>query len=94
MSEVQQIHAQAMVSPAAKLGAGVQIGAFAVVGAGVELGDGCVLHPHAVVQGPAKFGPGNIFHSFCVIGGDPQDYTFAASTLNWKWAKEIYFVST
>lgn len=77
MSEVQQIHAQAMVSPAAKLGAGVQVGAFAVVGAGVELGDGCVLHPYAVVQGPAKFGPGNIFHSFCVIGGDPQDYTFA-----------------
>lgn len=77
MSEVQQIHAQAMVSPAAKLGAGVQVGAFAVVGAGVELGDGCVLHPHAVVQGPAKFGPGNTFHSFCVIGGDPQDYTFA-----------------
>ena len=77
MSEVQQIHAQAMVSPAAKLGAGVQVGAFAVVGAGVELGDRCVLHPHAVVQGPAKFGPGNTFHSFCVIGGDPQDYTFA-----------------
>jgi UDP-N-acetylglucosamine acyltransferase len=70
------IHPQAIVSPEAKLGAGVRIGAFAIVGAGVELGDGCELHEHAVVRGPAKFGNGNVFHSFCVVGGDPQDYTF------------------
>jgi UDP-N-acetylglucosamine acyltransferase len=77
MSHQQQIHEQAVVSPAAQLGAGVQVGAFAVVGAAVELGEGCVLHPHAVVQGPSKFGAGNVFHNFCVIGGDPQDYSFA-----------------
>ena len=71
-----KIHAQAVVSPAAKLGAGVEVGAFAVVGADVELGAGCVLHPHAVIQGPSKFGARNVFHPFCVIGGDPQDYTF------------------
>ena len=70
------IHAQAIVSPEAKIGAGAEVGAFAVVGAGVEFGEGCVLHPHAVVNGPAKFGARNVFHSFCVIGGDPQDYTF------------------
>ena len=72
----EQIHAQALVDPAAKLAVGVQIGAYAVVGAGVELGAGCVLHPHAVVYGPSKFGARNIVHSFCVLGGDPQDYTF------------------
>lgn len=71
-----KIHAQAMISPEAKIGAGVEVGAFAVVGAGVELGEGCVLHPHAVVYGPSKFGAKNVFHAFCVIGGDPQDYTF------------------
>jgi UDP-N-acetylglucosamine acyltransferase len=71
-----QIHAQAIVSPEAKLGEDVQIGAFAVVGAGVELGEGCVLHEHAVVRGPAKFGARNVFHPFAVIGGDPQDYTY------------------
>jgi UDP-N-acetylglucosamine acyltransferase len=71
-----QIHAQAKVSPEAKLGEGVQIGAFAVVGAGVQLGEGCVLHEHAVVRGPAKFGARNVFHPFTVIGGDPQDYTY------------------
>ncbi len=71
-----KIHAQAVVSPAAKLGAGVEIGPFAVVGADVELGEGCVVHSHAVINGPSKFGARNIFHPFCVIGGDPQDYTF------------------
>jgi UDP-N-acetylglucosamine acyltransferase len=71
-----KIHAQAAVSPGAKIGAGVEVGAFAVVGADVELGDGCVVHPHAVVNGPSKFGARNVFHPFCVIGGEPQDYTF------------------
>jgi UDP-N-acetylglucosamine acyltransferase len=71
-----KIHPQAVVSPAAKLGAGVEVGAFAVVGADVELGEGCVVHHHAVVEGPSKFGARNVFHPFCVVGGDPQDYTF------------------
>ncbi len=71
-----KIHAQAAVSPGAKIGVEVEIGAFAVVEADVELGDGCVVHPHAVIKGPSKFGTRNIFHPFCVIGGDPQDYTF------------------
>ena len=73
----EPINLQAVVSPKAKLGKGVQVGAFAVVRADVELGEGCVVHDHAVVQGPAKFGAGNVFHPFCVIGGDPQDYTYA-----------------
>jgi len=71
------IHPQAVVSPKAKLGQGVQVGAFAVVAAHVELGEGCVVHDHAVLQGPTKFGPRNVFHPFCVIGGNPQDYTYA-----------------
>lgn len=76
MAKDVHIHPQAVVSPEAKLGAGVRVGAFAVVGAGVELGDACELQEHAVVRGPAKFGARNVFHAFCVIGGDPQDYTF------------------
>jgi UDP-N-acetylglucosamine acyltransferase len=73
----EPINPQAVVSPQAKLGKGVQVGAFAVVGADVELGEGCMVHDHAVLQGPAKFGAGNVFHPFCAIGGDPQDYTYA-----------------
>jgi UDP-N-acetylglucosamine acyltransferase len=71
-----KIHAQAVVSPAAKLGDGVEVGAFAVVGPDVQLGEGCVVYDHAVINGPAKFGARNVFHPFSVIGGDPQDYTF------------------
>jgi UDP-N-acetylglucosamine acyltransferase len=71
-----KIHAQAVVSPAAKLAEGVEVGAFAVIGADVELGEGCIVHDHAVINGPSRFGTRNIFHPFCVIGGDPQDYTF------------------
>ena len=72
----ERIHAQAMISPAAKLGDGVEVGAFAVVGPDVELGEGCLVHDHAIINGPSKFGARNIFHPFSVIGGDPQDYTF------------------
>src|SRR5580704_4755723 len=77
MEKAVHIHPQAVVSPDATLGAGVQVGAFAVIGAEVELGEGCVVHHHAVVQGPSKFGARNVFHPFSVIGGDPQDYTFS-----------------
>jgi UDP-N-acetylglucosamine acyltransferase len=71
-----KIDARAVISPSAKIAAGVEVGAFAVVGADVQLGEGCVVHSHAVIQGPSKFGARNVFHPFSVIGGDPQDYTF------------------
>lgn len=71
-----EIHPQALISPEAKLGAGVCVGAFALIGPHVHLGDGCTVHSHAVVQGPSKIGPKNVFHSFSTIGGDPQDLTF------------------
>jgi UDP-N-acetylglucosamine acyltransferase len=86
-----KIHAQALVSPEAKIGAGVEVGAFAVVGAGVELGEGCVLHAHAVVYGPSKFGAKNVFHPFCVIGGDPQDYTFRGEHVELEVGEENIF---
>ena len=70
------IHPQAVVSPEAKLGAGVTVGAFAVIGAHVTLGEGCVVHSHAVIHGPSKFGANNIFHPFSAVGVDPQDLTF------------------
>ena len=92
MSEMQQkIDARAVISPEAKLAAGVQVGAYAVVGAGVELGEGCILHTHATVHGPSKFAPRNVFHSFCVIGGDPQDYTFAGEHVELEVGEENIF---
>jgi UDP-N-acetylglucosamine acyltransferase len=75
MSETE-IHPQALVSPEAKLGAGVRVDAFATIGPEVELGDGCVVKSHAVIQGPSKFGAKNFFYPFSTVGGDPQDLTF------------------
>ena len=72
----QEIHAQAIVSPEAKLGESVSVGAFAVIGPHVMLGDGCIVHSHSVIQGPSKFGAKNIFHPFSAVGVDPQDLTF------------------
>jgi UDP-N-acetylglucosamine acyltransferase len=73
---MQAIHAQAVVAPSAKLGAGVQVGAYAVIGENVEIGEGCILHAHAVIQGPSRFGKNNVFHPFCSVGADPQDLKF------------------
>jgi UDP-N-acetylglucosamine acyltransferase len=71
-----EVHARAIISPQARLGAGVRVGAFATVGDGVELGEGCVLHEHARISGPARLGRGNVVHPFASIGGDPQDLTY------------------
>ena len=71
-----QVHEQAIVSPSAKVGAGVRVGAYAVIGERVEIGEECVLHSHAIVLGPSKIGRNNVFHPFCSVGGDPQDFRF------------------
>jgi UDP-N-acetylglucosamine acyltransferase len=71
-----EIHAQAVVAPNARLGAGIRVGAYAVIGEEVQLGEGCLVHPHAMICGPSTFGRDNVFHPYSVIGGDPQDITF------------------
>jgi UDP-N-acetylglucosamine acyltransferase len=73
---MSEIDSRAVVSPRARLGAGVRVAAGAVIGDDVELGDACVVMSQAVVQGPSRFGPGNIFHAMCSVGGDPQDLKY------------------
>jgi UDP-N-acetylglucosamine acyltransferase len=88
---MSEIHSHAIISPRARIGAGVQIGAYAVVGDDVELGDGCVLQHHAVVQGPARLGRGNRIYPFAVIGGDPQDLTFGGESVSLEIGDENIF---
>ncbi len=71
-----EIDHRAIVSPRARLAAGVQIGAYAVVGDDVELGEGCILESHAMVTGPARLGRANHLYAYCAIGGDPQDLKY------------------
>ena len=88
---MSEIHSHAIISPRARLGAGVRIGAYAVVGDDVELGEGCVLQHHAVVQGPARLGRRNQVYPFAVIGGDPQDLNFAGERVSVEIGDENLF---
>jgi len=67
------IHATAIVDPAARIGAGVEIGAYSVIGADVEIGDGTTIGPHVVVSGTTRIGRDNRIFQFASIGADPQD---------------------
>ncbi|MEB3185415.1 MAG: acyl-ACP--UDP-N-acetylglucosamine O-acyltransferase [Cyanobacteriota bacterium] len=71
------IHPTAVVDPAARLGAGVEVGPYAVIGPDVELGDGCRIGPHVVIEGRVRLGRGNrVFPGAC-IGQEPQDLKYA-----------------
>jgi len=79
-----QIHATAIVDPAAELGRGVEIGPFCVVGPNVSLGDGVVLMSHVVVAGRTEIGANTRIYPFAVIGERPQDLKYGGepSTLS------------
>ena len=70
------IHPTAIVAPAAKLGADVQIGPYCVVGADVVLGDGVHLHSHVVVDGRTEVGEATQIFPFASIGTRPQDLKY------------------
>lgn len=66
------IHPLAVVSPGARLGAGVRIAAFATVEDDVELGDHCAVGSGAVLKSGVTAGSHNEFAEHVVIGGAPQ----------------------
>jgi UDP-N-acetylglucosamine acyltransferase len=70
------IHATALVDPAAKIGSDVEIGPYCVVGPQVELGEGAVLHSHVVVTGRTRLGEGCRVYPFASIGHIPQDQKY------------------
>ena len=70
------IHPMALVDPAARIGAGVQIGPFCVVGKDVELEDGVQLLSHVVVAGRTRVGPRSRIFPFASIGHEPQDLKY------------------
>jgi UDP-N-acetylglucosamine acyltransferase len=77
VSMTTAIHPTAVVDPAARLGAGVEIGPYAVIGADVELGDGCRIGPHVVVDGRVRMGRRNRVYPGACIGLEPQDLKYA-----------------
>ncbi|MCB9978725.1 MAG: acyl-ACP--UDP-N-acetylglucosamine O-acyltransferase [Rhodospirillales bacterium] len=71
------VHPSAIVSPKARIGAGVAIGPFCVVGDDVTLGDGVVLKSHVVIDGHTTIGAGTVVYPFAALGGAPQDLKYA-----------------
>ncbi|MDR0994282.1 MAG: UDP-3-O-(3-hydroxymyristoyl)glucosamine N-acyltransferase [Verrucomicrobiota bacterium] len=61
------IHAQACVSPEARIGKNVSIGAFAVVEAGAEIGEGTTLYPQTYVGHGAQIGADCLVYPFASI---------------------------
>ena len=66
------IHPAAIVSPGAKIGAGVEIGPFSIVENEVEIGDGCWIGPHVVIRSHTSIGRDNRIFQFSSIGEAPQ----------------------
>lgn len=71
------IHPTALVDPAARLAADVEIGAYAVVGPHVSIDSGSKIGHHCVVEGHTTIGKHNTFFPFGSIGQAPQDKKYA-----------------
>ena len=67
------IHPTAIVHPAAKIAAGVEVGPFSLIGEHVSIGEGCWIGSHVVLEGRTSIGRSNRIHQFASIGGPPQD---------------------
>lgn len=72
-----RIHPSAIVAPAARVAADVEIGPYSVIGAGVELEQGCWIGAHVVITGDTCVGPGTRIFQFASIGEIPQDKKYA-----------------
>ena len=71
------IHATAVVTPGAKLGADVAIGPYCIVGGNAVLEDGVELVSHVVVDGHTRIGPRTKVYPFASLGQGPQHLKYA-----------------
>lgn len=67
------VHPTAIVSPEARLGAGVVVGPCAVIDGPAEIGDGTGIGAHAWICGRVVMGRANRMFHGAVIGAEPQD---------------------
>ncbi|HEX4927023.1 MAG TPA: acyl-ACP--UDP-N-acetylglucosamine O-acyltransferase [Burkholderiales bacterium] len=73
----RQVHPDAHVAPAARLGERVSIGPGCVIGPKVEIGDDCWIGAHVVIDGRTRLGRGNKVFHFASLGAPPQDKKYA-----------------
>ncbi len=77
---MSDIHATALVDPAAELADDVTVGPYSIVGPNVVLEAGVVIHSHAVVEGHTRLGAGVQVYPFAAVGTKPQDLKFKGET--------------
>ena len=71
-----RVHPTAIVHPATRFGANVEVGPWALIGEGCELGDGCVVAARATLERNVRLGRNVRVGSQTILGGDPQDLKF------------------
>ena len=75
-----EIHATAIVDPAARLAEDVRVGPFCCIGPEVELAQGVVLESHVAVAGRTSIGARTRLFPFASIGHAPQDLKYGGET--------------
>lgn len=75
MSE-PRIHPTAIIDPAARLGADVEIGPFCTIGPNVQLGDRVRVISHASISGYTRVGEDCVIYPGVHLGHPPQDFKF------------------
>ena len=70
------VHPTAIVTPGARLAAGVEVGPWCTVGPDVVLEQGVRLISHVVVDGQTSIGAGGLIYPFCTVGMAPQDLKY------------------
>ena len=71
-----EIHASAVIDPAAELGEGVTVGPYCVIGADVRVGPRTRLLSHVVLEGPLTIGADNVIGPLTSLGSQPQDLKY------------------
>ena len=72
-----QIHATALVDPAAEIDGTVSIGPYTVIGPHVKIGAGTTVGAHCVIEGRTTIGRDNRIFQFNSLGAVPQDKKYA-----------------
>jgi UDP-N-acetylglucosamine acyltransferase len=72
-----RIHSTAIVHPAARLAADVEVGPYCVIGEHVEVGEGSWIGAHVVLDGHTRIGRRNRIWHGSSIGAPPQDKKYA-----------------
>jgi UDP-N-acetylglucosamine acyltransferase len=68
-----RIHPSALVHPAARLAADVEVGPYAIIGGEAEIGEGSWIGAHVVIDGRVRIGRRNRIFHFASVGAPPQD---------------------